>query len=148
MKWKIYVLWEELQFCYEQEPKMNRLETGTWFGDEQRLEQNLTCVIFSLNPPCIVIMLCLITRANSILAQLFSHFHFSANKTIKQAFFLATSSFHRKRKWLPPIHSLFFSSQSIMISPGCWMDKRWNRMFLMQLWLTFMFTTLSGLDSS
>lgn len=65
---------------------MNRPETGKLFGNEQRLEQDLTLIIFSLHPSCIVIMLCLITRTNSILAQLFSHFHFSASKIIKQAF--------------------------------------------------------------
>lgn len=61
---------------------MNRREMGKWFGNEHRLAQGLTLVICSLHPSCIVIVLCLITKTNSILAQLFSYFHFSANKAI------------------------------------------------------------------
>lgn len=49
----------------------------------------------------------LFNSKDSGLAQLFSHLHFPANKTIQQSFFPDYQLFLWKKKWFPPIHSLF-----------------------------------------
>lgn len=58
----------------------------------------------------------LFNSKDSGLAQLFSHLHFPANKTIKEAFFPDYQLFLWKKKWLPPY--IPFSFQSTMLMNG------------------------------